>query len=671
VGLDGNFHIVQASYYNLTFTVNPKILGYRTYTVNVLNLTTGLVLQTLTAYPCHTATVNFSGSLAANTVLTIRIYGVNSAKVEGTITADVAYAAAIAQLAADTIFDESVRKINYIIQKPPDRPYPAPPLPPQYPDPPAIVPWTSIVIPWAPFPPIQSSVVTEETENTEEVTPQSSNADEIKKVTDEIDTPPVKDVDVLEAYPNRNYYLKHQSVPYSIYFYLGLDAATIPSDSPYLTIFLKNFQDRGQRNHLKKVYMTALTGYVVGYYEPAIDDMLNTIYNDITVLHKPVVSAFKATLIQFFLRMHVGIDTYPPYVVEYFQRFTDIIGYGDPNRPGRDADYLYGNSNVEAVKAYFAQRYVAIRQAEDKTTLLYWWGIAGLPLPSLVIEGVHNMVAFLQYANTFYRMVADKIWHDEGLARYGLPPFLPVTPPPFWYPVAPIPLFVPAAAPVPDRYHGVGPIDFFSKMKTATTPTEQLRVAYTIFEKLAPNNNAFSTEQNDPNVPLNPPVQARHIWQEIMIFNQPVFATLKTFEYFLYDETKYNNFGNDGLIQPTPPLFDQRPPGDNFNPDDFFTMSPTDNDPAHDDGTVLVLNADLTRPVDSIPVLPTAVYMPKGVAYRRCAGEYLNYLFAIKMAKKFADLKWKVAPLAIQPPITEYVTLAPYTAVLDNIFVDE
>jgi len=667
----GYVKIDQSSYYKVKLEVCATKKPFGPYTIELLKLSDqGLptVLAQATGYPCHTAVLEWEGVLLECTKLAVRIFDVQTFKLNGCIVGDEVMYARILELAKDTNFDENIRKVNHVDNKPPNRPYPAPPLPPQFPagpanDPlhpeyPQIVPWTTVNIPWkSGLTPIPATAAFPYVPN------DASDADKI-------------------------YYEKHQSVPYSIYFYLGLDASTIPPDSPNLTIFLKNFQDRGADNYLKKVYMAALTGYIVPFYEEKIDDMLNEVYTKITVLNEPVLSAFKTSLINFFLSLHVGVDTYPPVVLEYFQRFADIIGFGDPNRPGRDADYLFGNTHVEEVKAYFLQRQIAILQNEDKSTLTYWWAKAGLPTESLLIESVHNIVAFLQYANTFYRLVADKIWHKRVVDGLVVPGGINSST--YMFPASPVPLW--NGQPVLSPAY-VGPVDFFAKMQTAVTEQEQLNVAREEYRILSPNTNAFSTEYRPqlpvPNPVPNPPIQCRHYWQQIMIANQstpPIFnpsnpAYLTNVgKYFYYDVTKYAGFNANGLLQPFPNDIN---PLNNYNPEDYFGVSATDNNPTYNDGTVLprVINNDGTISAtlaDTIPVFPTPQhYMEFGPGYRRCAGEILNYLFNIKMTKKFANLNFYVEggvqpsnpPPVIPLPLSEMVTLAPYTAVPNNIKV--
>lgn len=258
------------------------------------------------------------------------------------------------ELAKVTAFDQAL-KIKYI----PSRPVslPNPPFPGQYP-PGAEYPWSSTVIP--------STIVPE---------PKPATL------------------------PDRDGYKKFQSVQYSIGFYLGLDMATIDPKDPQLSVFLTNLEDRGNDNYRKKVYMTALTTNIMENYSEKIDIFLNETLAGFITYGKPVLSSFKTSLINFFLAIHIGYDQYPDYVFKYFETFIDIIGFGDPNRPGRDEAMIFGNSVVGKVREYFATRNNIIKDSGDKTTLLHYWHQAGLAAEGLVMEAIHNIIAFSQFNN--------------------------------------------------------------------------------------------------------------------------------------------------------------------------------------------------------------------------------------------------------------------------------
>ena len=624
-----NVPISIENFYILDFSANVKFCNPASIFVAELVSTRNgsiIILASGQASSGNTVNLHYENILAQNTVLYVRV-------ITGQKICDVEYVTnvipdtfryeQIRQLAKVTDFDNALQ-IQYIINQPLDLFPPAPAFKPQFPPPPAPqqYPWNAIVIPWRegqdPLPP-------------------------------------------TAQFPNANWYDKFQSIQYSLFFYIGIDMFTIPPDSPEITIFIKNFVDRGSDNYLKKAYMAALTNeIVVNNYAAKIDNMLNEAYTKFTVNHEPVLSAFKDVLIRFFLAIHVGIDDYPAEIIEYFRTFIDIVGFGDPNRPGRDAAMIRGNTLAPTVKEYFRQRSIIVVRDKDASTLIYHWDAAGLPIESLMIEGVHNIIAFSQFNNTLYRLIADKLWADPA-HPYNFPPPQPAPPGlppprgdiPYWYPYPPIPINIPQL--------GVGPVDFFAKLTAAPPGPDRLNVVREAFRILAPNTNAFSKLQTGN--PSDPPTQARHIWQQIMIFNMPgATQQQKTLAYFKYNPALYDaNFRTDLTdYTPIPPL----QPLENNNPERLFVISPTDNNPVYDDGTVL----DKSNP-KLFPVPPVPIYLPFGTSYRRCAGETLNYFLVEKLLERFSDLEFEVRPLPSPPDFTKYQTLAPFTAVPNNIFV--
>lgn len=482
-------------------------------------------------------------------------------------------AALYAELEKATLFDENM-KIRYI----PSRPnLPNPPFPEQYlPD--AVYPWFANTIP-----------------------------SEINEL-----SPP--------RVPNGDEYDKFRSIQYSLFFYMGIDMFTVSPDDPRLTVFITNLRDRGPDNYRKKVYMWALTCEKMGLYKEKVDTFLNEFYSQITTYSQPVLSAFRKSLLRFFLAMHVGYDDYPDYVLEYFNIFIDIVGFGDPNRPGRNEAMIWGRKTVPLVREYFAKRNEIIKETQDKTSIMFHWFEAGLDPQGLVMEAIHNIIAFSQFNNVVYLLINDKYNGTQ------VPP-----------PVNNI------------KY------DFFTRFKQALTDSQRLDVIRELYRLLTPNNTSFSrvieANQNDPNIVI----QSRHLHKVIM-------ASIEGAKYFGYTPQRYvSNFETDfNQCQPNPPTSVIQ----NFNPADYFITSPVD------DQTLLPITNTKMIPVFPNPSVPPSpsdlTYMPFGLGYRRCPGEMMVYYITIKLLDKIKDLQFEFRqPGSDYPPIT----LAPFSAVPDNIFV--
>jgi len=466
----------------------------------------------------------------------------------GSITAS----AARFQLRNLTLFDKNA-KISYI----PDRPnLPNPPFPEQYPEG-AVFPWSSNILPW--------------------------------KVNQDV-----------EGTPNSNGYDKFQSVPVSLGFYMGIDMLTIDSKDPRLTVFLTNLADRGTANYRKKVYMKAMLTSFLADYNTKMDSFLNESFANFTTYDKPVLSSFREAIIRFFLNLHIGQDNYPDFVIKYFTLFVDVVGFGDPDRPGRNEAYLYGNSVVEKVKKYFTERNNIIIANKDTSTFLYHWHLAGLAPEGLLIESIHNIIAFSQFNHLLFLLIEDKI---KGT-------------------VTPL---------------GRKTYDFFAKISEENlSDSQKLNVIREAYRLLVPNNISFSKVQSEDQLDIYN--QSRHIHQLMMINNVGM-------DYFNYSPELYADF--ETTLKDTTVI-------NSSNPENSFTVSPIDNETLLDKTNEKV-----------IPVFDKPVYTPFGLGYRRCPGEIFSYLLTQKMMERFASLDF-FEKEDITGPL---VTLAPFKAVVDNIFV--
>lgn len=409
--------------------------------------------------------------------------------------------------------------------------------------------------------------------------------------------------------PNGDGYDKFRSVQYALLFYLGIDMFTIKPDDPNLSVFITNLRDRGPDNYRKKIYMSAITCDKMQYYQEKINTFLNEFYAQITTYSRPVLSSFRRSLLKFFLAMHVGYDDYPDYVIKYFENFIDIVGYGDPRHPHRDEVMIWGYKNIDKVREYFSKRNEIIKQTQDKTSIIYHWYQAGLDPEGLVMEAIHNIVAFSQFNNVVYLIINDKyngtrVPFNPGYIKY----------------------------------------DFLTKFKRASDDTERLDLVRELYRLLTPNNMSISrVEQeilDDPSIII----QSRHIHKLIM-------ASTEGDTYFKYDTSRYDlyhtNFNQCAEKNSGRPI-------DNFDPEENFITSTID------DETLIPKDNDKI-----IPVFPEPLYMPFGLGYRRCPGEVLVYFITIKLLNKIKNLEFE-----FKQPGKDYklITLGPLTAVPDNIF---
>lgn len=492
-----------------------------------------------------------------------------------------------AQLASDIKFDKSILERFF-----PIRPsfLTDPPFHPQYKTPPGVYPWGTNIIP--------------------------------------------AEKGVHPGTPNNDGYDKFQSISYVLAFYVDIDMANIDPLDERITLFLTNLRDRGDENYRKKIYMWALTCDKMDKYKSKVDNFLNKVYLDITAYKKPVLGSFQATLIRFFLDVHLGSDDYPESVIKYFQYFMDITGTVDRNLDNCEwvKKMIYGHTTAPEIEKYINERLEVVLENKDDTSIIYYWSQAGLSTQSILTEALHNMIAFNQFTNILYLLIFDRI---NGTIIPPLPPNPPV--PPIMY-------------------------NFVEKYTAAAgNQSAQLNVSREIYRLLVPNSISFSRiKQAIPDT--NTPIKGDHIHKLIMI-------TQTGPTYFGYNPNIYNANYNTSFEECTPPPLPTTTPVPTFDPASFFEDSAVDN--------------QTVQPISNnkiIPVFPPGTgngeptYYPFGLGYRRCAGEVFSYYVTLMMLEKFQYLfnnpdDGGNTRFKFDPNVTDMITPAPFTFIPDNIFV--
>lgn len=492
--------------------------------------------------------INFKGNFKAGYILRIRTKVVgNPGNIN--IHGSIVYTDNLALLNALTAYD-FLAKCQWIPARPAGLPEPL--FPPQYPTPTTVYPWTANVIPW---------------KRNQGVPGSSDNAQQ-----------------------------KFKSVPVTIGFFMGLNMLTMKPNDPRLSVFLTNFEDRGPNNERKRIYMSAFTQDVLHQYDEKIQTFVNNFRSTITTYAQPVLSGFQESMLrQLFLPCHIGYDEYPDYVITYFKDFLNIIGNGDPSRPGRNEEMLFGNQNVDKVKAYFHQRLQIILETGDESSFTYWWSKFGLDAEGNVMEAIHNIIAFSQFINTIYNMI--KAFYGPGIGPANLIKY-----------------------------------NFFDKFKNAPTQADKLDVLREIFRLTAPNSIAFSNVDDGTSTVI----KSRFVNQAVMITNSGGVP-----QYIQYDTTKYAAFHTDFTSGSTCPA-----PSVSAVPK--FDISTVDSE------TVL----DKCNPKVQ-PVFASPIYCPFGLGYRRCAGEeWVMYVF-LPLIEALVDLVFYFDPTITVPsvPLAPFVVV--------------
>lgn len=418
--------------------------------------------------------------------------------------------------------------------------------------------------------------------------------------------------------PNDWGHHKFQSVPFSIGDFMGLDMESIDPADPQLSLFLTDRQYRGKDERRKAVYMTALRACVVQEaYTEKIRAFLNRVYSDVTTYHKPLMSAYKVALVDFLLDVHVGVAQHPQSVKTFFDEFVTFLGVGDPTAPGRNERVLLGRELIPSVRAYFSARNSIVIDAKDASSIIYYWHIAGLAPEGLVMETVHNAIAFAQFLNVLHKLVVDKI---SGTVQ----------------PVA-----------------GTIQYNFFDKYTACGSDAVcKLNVGRETMRLTVPNSVSFSRVE-DPD--STDSVTSRLLHQSVMI---AAWANLTgvAAAYFGYNAGIYSSIIDyNTSIDDTVCTADDAAPITAAEPDQLFTRAAL----TRDNQTFFDANNDKLIPAFELPI-----YAPFGLGYRRCAGEIFVMKVLDETLRTFAPLDWEVGTTG--EPAS--VCVAPFSCVTNNIY---
>lgn len=479
---------------------------------------------------------------------------------------------------------------------------------------------------------------------------------------------------------NHTIFKKTDSVPRAIGFFLNISLGDTPGTDERLTILLKSIDERGPANLEHKRFEAAMTkSKVVGRYANRVKRFVVNFYDSIVINQAPILSTFKNRLIIFFLDIHLGTTTHPKFVVDYFDDFLFFVSVTDTNEQSA-IRIMKAHMNNKCVREYVRTR-IDIVVANTQTDTFAWnWIQAGMPVETVLIEAIHNIVAFAQYNNVVQLMV------NQSLFPAATPPVL------------------------------LGQT-FFSVFRAATNGTGfavnvltsppsfsnfsgdpeilQINVVREFVRIMLPNNLWFSNNISNNCVGCSNHTQTRHIPQLIEIraeydrlvaagilnettapwfpANSIGFTTAQAV-YAAYNPTRYADFpgrfsnavfgGNN-----TVPAYDYNDTvAGLLDSVAAFYTHPLDNE-------TLIPSGD----GEMIPVYKFPTYAPFGLGARRCAAEIFNQFVILELFKAlqcltfYDDCSPSRNATFCNVNSTNYrytpIPLAPFKAVPDSLFV--
>ena len=195
-----------------------------------------------------------------------------------------------------------------------------------------------------------------------------------------------------------------------------------------LAVFLQGYEKRGPDNERKKIYMSATTPDLYAtQYAPKVRHFLAQLFADANA-GKPLMHAYYANYFDLYWDLHLGAtgEAIPPEVRQIGASFNAVLGYWFPTLDIVHENYMRVRELRPSLKEWIDARVQAVIDGEvadpEGTFVYYWLKNAGqgenFRRKDIVFECFHNFLAFSQWGNTLYRLMAllDAV-HGDPIVR--------------------------------------------------------------------------------------------------------------------------------------------------------------------------------------------------------------------------------------------------------------
>jgi len=217
-----------------------------------------------------------------------------------------------------------------------------------------------------------------------------------------------------------------------------------------LSVFLQGYENRGPDNERKRIYYSAFTPDLYGTaYRPKVQDFLDRLFADENA-GKPMMQAYYASYFDLYWDLHLGVrgGDIPDQVREIGKAFNTVIGFWFPTMDLVYQSYMKVRALRPVLRDWIDARTEDILQGRtpgyEKTIVHHWIKNGELKenfrRKDIVFECFHNFLAFSQWGNTLFNIVARleagggdaavKDWFARTMAgdpdRVDAPPFSPL-----------------------------------------------------------------------------------------------------------------------------------------------------------------------------------------------------------------------------------------------------
>jgi cytochrome P450 len=424
---------------------------------------------------------------------------------------------------------------------------------------------------------------------------------------------------------------KEDALPY--FFWGALYDEWKPNkEADGLSVFIQGYENRGEHNRRKKIYMSALTPDL---YQPIYREKITQFFDQLFVeknAGQPVMRHYLDNYFNLFWNLHLGVspEAIPPEGRQVGQSFNTILAYVDPTLEIFYDNFMRVRSQRSALKSWIDQSIDAVSQGtieNPEKTFVYYWLKNGeksenFRRKDVVFECFHNFVALSQWGNTIYNFMA-KLSKNAGDSTVQA-----------WF-----------------EKTMKGDYDQ-ADSDSPFTPLD--RFVMELFRTISPNMGSISTiqETREPRYNrygyMTTPHKATSFdpqhWQNPTEFDPDRYKAAATSDRMDEGKSKQIGFAQCPFHPETFPVKDGR--NTEMTNSIFGTVYNTTDDQAY-------------------PVYDYAGYAPFGFGYRRCAGE----LFTVEVFKDFFRKVWndKIEFETLDLASPEKLPVAPTTIIDDNI----
>jgi cytochrome P450 len=398
-----------------------------------------------------------------------------------------------------------------------------------------------------------------------------------------------------------------------------------------LSVFLQGYENRGPDNARKRIYASALTPDLYRpMYAAKMGAFLDRLF-DRRNAGQPLMRCYYAQYFDLYWDLHLGVtgDAIPFEVRQFGNSFNAVIGHWDPRLPVVHENYMRVRALREPLRAWIDARVQDVIDgmvARPESTFVHYWLRNGQQSENfrrkdIVFECLHNFLAFSQWGNALYNIMArlDRGGGDPAVKSW----------------------FRRTMAGTPDEADG-----------SAFTPLD--RLVMELFRIISPNTGSLSALNptrerggSDPSFILHSHPQTsrdpRH-WADPDDFNPDRYLMARTSTQVDEARCQDTGFARCPFRVSSAPVRDGR--------DATMTNSGF--------GTVYAVVGGRHH-----PVVDHAGYAPFGFGYRRCAGELLTVdVFKDVLRKVWRD-DIAFARLSLDGP--ERLPVGPGTTISDDV----